>query len=89
MAPRWIHELKQLTVASNLGRRSFLLHSAIACVYWYHFSTSPHADLKTTSKYVHLSKAHLAEAQKCIEHYRAVLEIAEAEARQTVVEAIQ
>ena len=39
-----------------------------------------HADLKTTSRYVHLSKAHLAEAQKRIEQYRAVREIAEAEA---------
>jgi integrase len=48
-----------------------------------------HADLKATSKYVHLSKAHLAEAQKCIEHYRAVREIAEAGAQQAVVEAIQ
>jgi integrase len=38
-----------------------------------------HADLKTTSRYVHLSKRHLAEAQKRIEEYRAVREIAEAE----------
>ncbi|MGB6876217.1 MAG: site-specific integrase [Candidatus Acidiferrales bacterium] len=39
-----------------------------------------HADLKTTSRYVHLSKGHLAEAQKRIEQYRATREIAEAEA---------
>ena len=40
-----------------------------------------HADLKTTLRYVHLSKRHLAEAQKRIEKYRAEREIAEAEAR--------
>ncbi|MFZ0333742.1 MAG: site-specific integrase [Candidatus Acidiferrales bacterium] len=39
-----------------------------------------HADLKTTQRYVHLSKRHLAEAQKRIEQYRAEREIAEAEA---------
>lgn len=39
-----------------------------------------HADLKTTSRYVHLSKAHLGEAQKRIERYRVEREIAEAEA---------
>jgi integrase len=39
-----------------------------------------HADLKTTARYVHLSKRHLDEAQKKIEEYRAVREIAEAEA---------
>lgn len=41
-----------------------------------------HADLKTTQRYVHLSKRHLAEAQTRIEQYRAVREIAEAEAAQ-------
>jgi integrase len=41
-----------------------------------------HADLKTTSRYVHLSNRHLGEAQKRIEVYRAEREIAEAEARQ-------
>jgi integrase len=41
-----------------------------------------HADLKTTSRYVHLSKSHLAEAQAKIERYRAEREIAEAEAWQ-------
>jgi len=40
-----------------------------------------HADLKTTSRYVHLSNRHLAEAQKRIEEYRAAREIAEVEAR--------
>ncbi len=30
-----------------------------------------HADLKTTLRYVHLSKRHLSEAQKRIEEYRA------------------
>jgi len=39
-----------------------------------------HADLKTTSRYVHLSKRHLAEAQARIEQYRVQREIAEAEA---------
>ncbi len=39
-----------------------------------------HADLKTTARYVHLSKRHLAEAQTRIERYRAEREIAEAEA---------
>ncbi len=39
-----------------------------------------HRDLKTTVRYVHLSKRHLAEAQKRIERYRAQREIAEAEA---------
>ena len=39
-----------------------------------------HADLKTTSRYVHLSKRHLAEAQTKIQHFRAEREIAEAEA---------
>ncbi len=38
-----------------------------------------HADLKTTQRYVHLSKAHLAEAQSKIEQFRAAREIAEAE----------
>jgi integrase len=48
-----------------------------------------HADLKTTSRYVHLSKRHLAEAQTRIERYRAVREIAEAEARKTAMAAVQ
>ncbi len=48
-----------------------------------------HADLKTTMRYVHLSKRHLAEAQKRIEDYRAEREIAEAEAAQRVSEAVQ
>jgi integrase len=39
-----------------------------------------HADLKTTQRYVHLSKRHLAEAQAKVERFRAVREIAEAEA---------
>jgi integrase len=39
-----------------------------------------HADLKTTQRYVHLSKRHLAEAQAKVEQFRAVREIAEAEA---------
>lgn len=38
-----------------------------------------HADLKTTQRYVHLSKQHLSEAQKRIEEFRAALEIADAE----------
>jgi len=38
-----------------------------------------HADLKTTQRYVHLSKQHLAEAQRRMEEFRAELEIAEAE----------
>jgi len=38
-----------------------------------------HADLKTTQRYVHLSKQHLGEAQKRIEEFRATLEIADAE----------
>jgi integrase len=40
-----------------------------------------HADLKTTMRYIHLSKRHLAEAQTKIERYRAEREIAEVEAR--------
>jgi integrase len=40
-----------------------------------------HADLKTTQRYVHLSKQHLAEAQKCMEEFRAALEVADAEKR--------
>jgi|SRR5579863_3006322 len=40
-----------------------------------------HSDLKTTQRYVHLSKRHLAEVQTRIEQYRAEREIAEAEAR--------
>ena len=38
-----------------------------------------HADLKTTLRYVHLSKRHLADAQVKIERYRAQREIAEVE----------
>jgi site-specific recombinase XerD len=38
-----------------------------------------HADLKTTDRYVHLSKRHLGEAQNKIEKYRAEREIAEVE----------
>lgn len=38
-----------------------------------------HADLKTTQRYVHLSKRHLVEAQKNIERFRIEREIAEAE----------
>lgn len=40
-----------------------------------------HADLKTTSRYVHLSKRHLAHAQTRIERYRIEREIAEAEVK--------
>jgi integrase len=39
-----------------------------------------HADLKTTSRYVHPTFRHLAEAQAKVEQFRAVREIAEAEA---------
>jgi hypothetical protein len=38
-----------------------------------------HADLKTTQRYVHLSKQHLEEAQKRRDDFRAALEIADAE----------
>ncbi len=38
-----------------------------------------HADLKTTQRYVHLSKRHLMDAQGRIERYRIEREIAEAE----------
>jgi integrase len=48
-----------------------------------------HADLKTTARYVHLSKRHLAEAQMRIERYRAEREIAEAEAQKAVIVAVQ
>lgn len=48
-----------------------------------------HADLKTTQRYVHLSKRHLAEAQTRIEQYRAVREIAEAEAAKGALVLIQ
>jgi len=37
--------------------------------------------LKTTQRYVHFSKQHLAEAQKRMEEFRAALEIADAERR--------
>jgi len=37
-----------------------------------------HADLKTTMRYVHLSKQHLAEAQR-MEEFRAAQEIADSE----------
>jgi site-specific recombinase XerD len=48
-----------------------------------------HADLKTTLRYVHLSKRHLAEAQAKIESYRAAREIAEAEAQQSAAGTLQ
>jgi integrase len=48
-----------------------------------------HADLKTTARYVHLSKRHLSEAQTRIERYRAEREIAEAEARKGEAGAVQ
>lgn len=48
-----------------------------------------HADLKTTMRYVHLSKRHLAEAQERIERYRAEREIAEAEAQRSAAAAVQ
>ncbi len=48
-----------------------------------------HADLKTTSRYVHLSKRHLAEAQAKIERYRAEREIAEAQAQTNATAAVQ
>jgi hypothetical protein len=48
-----------------------------------------HADLNSTSRYVHLSKRHLADAQKKIEQYRAAREIAEAEAAQRVSGTLQ
>lgn len=38
-----------------------------------------HSDLKTTERYVHLSKRHLGEVQTRIEQHRAAREIAEAE----------
>ena len=38
-----------------------------------------HSDLKTTQRYVHLSKRHLAEVQRRIEKHRAEREIAEVE----------
>ncbi len=41
-----------------------------------------HADLKTTQRYVHLSKAHLEQAQAKIERFRIEREIAEVEAKQ-------
>jgi integrase len=48
-----------------------------------------HADLKTTLRYVHLSKRHLSEAQDKIEKHRAEREIAEAEIRKTETQAVQ
>ncbi len=49
-----------------------------------------HSDLKTTERYVHLSKRHLGDVQTRIEQHRAVREIAEAEARNAAtVEAVQ
>jgi len=48
-----------------------------------------HADLKTTLRYVHLSKRHLVEAQTKIERYRAEREIAEAEAHSGLAAAVQ
>lgn len=49
-----------------------------------------HSDLKTTERYVHLSKRHLGNVQTRIEQHRAEREIAEAEARNAmVVDAVQ
>jgi integrase len=48
-----------------------------------------HADLKTTLRYVHLSKQHLSDAQIKIERYRAEREIAEAEARANTTAVLQ
>jgi integrase len=48
-----------------------------------------HADLKTTLRYVHLSKRHLGETQDKIEKYCAEREIAEAEIRKLATEAVQ
>jgi len=48
-----------------------------------------HADLKTTARYVHLSKAHLADAQKRIERYRVEQEIIEAQAHPSVQVGVQ
>jgi site-specific recombinase XerD len=45
-----------------------------------------HADLKTTLRYVHLSKEHLTEAQKRMEEFRAAAEIAEAERRASIAD---
>ena len=42
-----------------------------------------HSDLKTTERYVHLSKRHLGDVQVRIERHRAEQEIAEAEAQNT------
>jgi integrase len=43
-----------------------------------------HADMKTTDRYVHLSKRHLSEAQNKIEKHRAEREIAEVEELQAM-----
>jgi hypothetical protein len=43
-----------------------------------------HADLKTTLPYVHLSKAHLAEAQKRTEEFRAAAKSGEAERKASI-----
>lgn len=49
-----------------------------------------HSDLKTTQRYVHLSKRHLGDVQARIEQHRAEREIAEVEARNaTLNEAVQ
>lgn len=48
-----------------------------------------HADLKTTSRYVHLTFRHLAEAQAKLERFRAEREIAEAEATGRISAAVQ
>jgi integrase len=48
-----------------------------------------HADLKTTLRYVHLSKRHLSDAQIKIERYRAEREFAEAQARGSTSAIIQ
>ncbi|HET7183186.1 MAG TPA: tyrosine-type recombinase/integrase [Terriglobales bacterium] len=38
-----------------------------------------HEDLKTTQRYVHLSKGHLAKSQQIVERFRLEQEFAEAE----------
>lgn len=48
-----------------------------------------HADLKTTSRYVHPTFRHLAEAQAKVERFRAVREIAEAEAAKSASALLQ
>jgi integrase len=48
-----------------------------------------HADLKTTQRYVHLSKRHLVQAQVRMEQFRAEREIAEAEATAGLTAGVQ